>query len=120
MAVGKSIQSHAAHSPLNLCVKHQERQEFLGPSGIPQTKHGNVYYITVTYPAFVLKMYILKAQCFKFQPPSAGSATSSACRVLGKAHARKAVAEQSENGIKQGFLNLYYCKFSIINLCVYS
>ena len=31
-------------TPLNLCVKHEEWQEFLAPSGIPQTRYGNVYY----------------------------------------------------------------------------
>ena len=30
--------------PLDLCVKHQEWQEFIGPSGMPQTRYGNVYY----------------------------------------------------------------------------
>jgi hypothetical protein len=33
-----------AVAPLNLCVRHQEWQEFTGPSGDPQTRYGNVYY----------------------------------------------------------------------------
>ena len=33
-----------ALAPLNLCVRHQEWQEFAGPSGDPQTRYGNVYY----------------------------------------------------------------------------
>ena len=33
-----------ALAPLNLCVRHQEWQQFSGPSGDPQTRYGNVYY----------------------------------------------------------------------------
>lgn len=36
--------SKPALPPLDLCVKHQEWQEFTGPSGKPQTRYGNVYY----------------------------------------------------------------------------
>ena len=30
--------------PLDLCIRHKEWQEFLGPLGTPQTRYGNVYY----------------------------------------------------------------------------
>ena len=36
--------SKPALPPLNLCVRHQEWQEFIGPSGDPQTRYRNVYY----------------------------------------------------------------------------
>ena len=30
--------------PFDLCIRHKEWQEFLGPLGTPQTRYGNVYY----------------------------------------------------------------------------
>ena len=30
--------------PLDLCIRHKEWQEYLGPLGTPQTRFGNVYY----------------------------------------------------------------------------
>ena len=33
-----------ATPPLDLCVRHKEWQEFLGPLGTPQTRYGNVYF----------------------------------------------------------------------------
>lgn len=33
-----------ATPPLDLCIRHKEWQEFLGPLGTPQTRYGNVYY----------------------------------------------------------------------------
>ena len=33
-----------ANAPLDLCIRHKEWQEFLGPLGTPQTRYGNMYY----------------------------------------------------------------------------
>ena len=33
-----------ASPPLDLCIRHKEWQEYLGPLGTPQTRYGNVYY----------------------------------------------------------------------------
>ena len=52
-------------APLNLCVRHQEWQQFTAPSGDPQTRYGNVYYhcnipcIRARWPQFNSSMLLI-------------------------------------------------------------
>ena len=40
----KQKYTNPASPPLDLCIRHKEWQEYLGPLGTPQTRYGNVYY----------------------------------------------------------------------------
>ena len=94
--------SKPALPPLNLCVRHQEWQEFTGPSGDPQTRYGNVYYhcnipcIWARWPQFTSSM-------LHIPPTMLMAAASNTHPILISAYARKAVAKLPIATVKLGF-----------------
>ena len=59
--------SKPALPPLNLCVRHREWQEFIGPLGDPQTQYGNVYYHQAHWSQFTSLMLHNPPTCGCFQ-----------------------------------------------------